>query len=196
MTKATTDKKPDGRVLRSERSRQAIIDAMLDLVQQGNLVPTAQQVAEHAGVGIRTVFRHFKDMEGLFKTMDAATIDVFRDLFSGGDRDGSLNDRIQHAVEIHADAYEQTGPIMLATKALMWRFEILRNNYARGQKELRRDLQHWLPEMRKLPALERELVEATASFEYWNRLREQQGLSKKKAMAAVAMQLSRHFNAE
>ena len=56
-------------------------------------------------------------------------------------------------------------------------------------------MQHWLPEMRKLPALERELVEATASFEYWNRLREQQGLSKKKATAAVTMQLASLFNA-
>ncbi len=194
MTKATTDKKPDGRVQRSERSRQAIIEAMLDLVQQGNLVPTAQQVAEHAGVGIRTVFRHFNDMEGLFQTMDAATIEAYRDLFNGGDREGSLSDRIQHAVETHADAYEQVGPIMLSTRAQMWRFEILRENYARSQRELRKDLQHWLPEMRKLPPLEQELVEATASFEYWNRLREQQGLSKKKAMTAVTMQLTRLFN--
>ena len=41
---------PDGRRLRSERSRQAIIDAMLGLVEEGVLIPTAQQVSSRAGV--------------------------------------------------------------------------------------------------------------------------------------------------
>ena len=54
-------KKPDGRLLRSERSRQQIIDATQELVNEGVLVPTAQIVADRAEVGIRTVFRHFAD---------------------------------------------------------------------------------------------------------------------------------------
>ena len=60
--------KPDGRRLRSNRSRQLIIESMLELIKQGNLVPTAQQVADHANVGIRSVFRHFEDMESIFET--------------------------------------------------------------------------------------------------------------------------------
>ncbi|MDH4042395.1 MAG: TetR/AcrR family transcriptional regulator, partial [Gammaproteobacteria bacterium] len=60
------DKRPDGRLLRTERSRQLIIDALHDLINEGVLQPTAQTVAERAGVGIRTVFRHFADMETLF----------------------------------------------------------------------------------------------------------------------------------
>ncbi len=35
---------PDGRRLRTERSRQAIIDAGLELIGEGVLAPTAQQV--------------------------------------------------------------------------------------------------------------------------------------------------------
>ncbi|MBT7948035.1 MAG: TetR/AcrR family transcriptional regulator, partial [Porticoccaceae bacterium] len=38
--------KPDGRLLRSERSRGLIIDAMIALVEEGFLIPTAQQIAE------------------------------------------------------------------------------------------------------------------------------------------------------
>jgi AcrR family transcriptional regulator len=52
----------DGRRVRSERSRKSIIDAMLQLVEEGILVPTAQQVSERAGVSLRSVFRHFSDM--------------------------------------------------------------------------------------------------------------------------------------
>ena len=43
---------------------------MLDLIHAGNLQPTAQQVADHAKVGIRSVFRHFEDMESIFASVD------------------------------------------------------------------------------------------------------------------------------
>src|SRR5262245_8040613 len=61
----------DGRVRRSEKSRAAIVTARFDLVGEGVVRPTAQQVAERAGVGIRSVFRHFDDMESLYAAMNA-----------------------------------------------------------------------------------------------------------------------------
>ena len=42
----------DGRRLRSERSRLAIIEAALALQEEGVLVPTAQQISDRAGVHI------------------------------------------------------------------------------------------------------------------------------------------------
>jgi AcrR family transcriptional regulator len=185
--------KPDGRVQRSERSRQLIMDSMAELIREGNLVPTAQQVAERAEVGIRTVFRHFNDMESLFETMDIAIIDSYRDKFRGGNRNGTLEERVQHAMERHATAYDFAQPVLDMTKAQMWRFKILQKNYARSQRELRLDLEHWLPELRELPPLQRELAEATASYEFWNRLRVHQGLGKKKATEAVVEVLTRLF---
>ena len=97
---------PDGRRLRSERSRQAIIDASVALITEGVLVPTAQQISERAGVGIRSFFRHFSDMENLFSTVDAQSRLDVEALFVGGDRNGTLEERILHAVERHADGYE------------------------------------------------------------------------------------------
>jgi AcrR family transcriptional regulator len=193
MTKAAADAKPDGRVLRSERSRQLIMDSMAGLIREGNLVPTAQQVAERAEVGIRTVFRHFNDMESLFESMDEAIVETYRDKFRGGDRDGTLEERILHAMERHATAYDFSQPVLDMTKAQMWRFKILQKNYARSQRELRKDLEHWLPELRKLPTLQRELVEAAASYEFWNRLRVHQGMSKAKATAALVELLTQLF---
>ena len=70
MTKKADSAVTDGRRLRTERSKQAIIDAGLELIHEGQLVPTAQQVSERAGVGIRSFFRHFADMETLFATVD------------------------------------------------------------------------------------------------------------------------------
>ena len=68
MTKSrSSPEKIDGRRLRSGRSRQLIIESMLQLIKDGNLAPTAKQVANHAKVGIRSVFRHFEDMEALIQ---------------------------------------------------------------------------------------------------------------------------------
>jgi AcrR family transcriptional regulator len=189
-------KKPDGRLLRSERSRQLIIDASQELVNEGVLVPTAQNVADRAGVGIRTVFRHFADMETLFSTMDTQLRETYEDLFLGGDRTGTLSDRIQHAIERRATAYEKFSPLMLSTRAQMWRSPTLQKNYARNQRGLRRDLADWLPEMADLSTLKREAVDAAASFETWNRLRNHQGLSKKTSMEVVYEMLRLAFGVD
>lgn len=55
----------DGRHARSERSRQAMVDALLDLLREGNLRPSATQIADRAGVTQRTLFNQFGDMESL-----------------------------------------------------------------------------------------------------------------------------------
>jgi AcrR family transcriptional regulator len=179
MAKPESNPARDGRRLRSERSRQAIIDAMLGLVEAGVLVPTAQQVSERAGVGIRSVFRHFNDMESLFATADIKIREQYQGLFAGGDRAGSLEERLLHAVEQHALAYEAVGNHLLTTRAQLWRYPVLREQYSRLQRQLRKDLDDWLPELKGLGTDARELVDAVASFEYWNRLREHQGLNKK-----------------
>jgi AcrR family transcriptional regulator len=181
---------PDGRRLRSERSRQAILDAGLALIEEGVLVPTAQLISERAGVGIRSFFRHFSDMENLFATVDAEAREATEALFIGGDRHGTLEERIQHAIERHADGYENKKKIILSTHAQSWRYEILRKNYARYQRGLRKDLDDWLPELKSLTRLDREAVDAVASFEMWNRLREHQGLSKKCAIEIIVQTLN------
>jgi AcrR family transcriptional regulator len=196
MSKHESEISPDGRRLRSERSRQAIIDAMLGLVEEGVLVPTAQQVSERAGVGIRSVFRHFSDMESLFATADVTIREQYQGLFAGGDREGSLEERLLHAVEQRALAYEAVGNHLLTTKAQLWRYAVLREQYTRLQRQLRKDLDDWLPELKTLSAEDREMVDAVVSFEYWHRLREQQGLNKKAAVRLTAQLLNRICNAE
>lgn len=56
---------PDGRRARGERTRLAVIEALLALVADGAPHPTARQVADRAGVALRTVYHHFEDVESL-----------------------------------------------------------------------------------------------------------------------------------
>ena len=167
----------DGRRQRSERSQTAIIEAALALMEEGTLVPTAQQIADRAGVGIRSFFRHFADMDSLFLAADEMLLDSYEALFQVADRDGSLSNRISRAVELYGNAFDNLMQMILCTKALLWRFPKLKENYAWHQKRLRKELELWLPEVADLPRDRREAVHAVASFEVWHRLREHQGLS-------------------
>jgi TetR/AcrR family transcriptional regulator, regulator of autoinduction and epiphytic fitness len=56
----------DGRKARGLRTRDAIVTALMDLVAEGDATPTAQRVADRAGVSVRSVYQHFTDVEGLF----------------------------------------------------------------------------------------------------------------------------------
>ena len=181
--------KPDGRRLRSNRSRQLIIESMLELIKQGNLVPTAQQVADHANVGIRSVFRHFEDMESIFETASELCHREYRGLFIRGDRSGSLQERILHATECHANAYETMSNMILSGSARQWNSEVLQKSYIAYQHQLRRDLDEWLPELESLTESKRQAVDGIASFEMWHRLRNIQSLGKTDSIKIIVEML-------
>ncbi|MEV6970779.1 TetR/AcrR family transcriptional regulator [Hamadaea sp. NPDC051192] len=62
----TTTGRVDGRTLRAERTRAAIVDAHLALIGTGDLRPTGERIAERAGISLRALWTNFKDMEALF----------------------------------------------------------------------------------------------------------------------------------
>lgn len=175
----------DGRRQRSERSQVAIIEAALALMDEGVLVPTAQQIADRAGVGIRSFFRHFTDMDSLFLAADEMLLDSYEALFKVDDRSGTLVERVARVVALYGNAFDQLRQIILCTQSLLWRFPKLRENYAWHQKRLRKEFELWVPEATQLTREQREAVHAVASFEMWHRLREHQGLSPKVAADIV-----------
>ena len=56
----------DGRQSRTARSRLAICEACLDLVQEGVLQPSADEIAQRAGLSRRSIFNHFADLAELY----------------------------------------------------------------------------------------------------------------------------------
>ena len=177
----------DGRRQRSERSQTAIIEAALALMDEGALVPTAQQIADRAGVGIRSFFRHFADMDSLFLAADEMLISSYEALFEVDNRAGTLSERVARAVDLYGNAFDQLRPIILCTQAQLWRSPKLRENYAWHQKRLRKELELWLPEVVALPKDRSEALHAVASFDMWHRLREHQGLSPKASSDIVTL---------
>ena len=176
MSKSQSKPALDGRHQRGERSRQSMVDAALDMLAEGNFAPTAQEIADRAGVGIRTLFRQFEGMDDLYGVIDEQQRSYYAAKFTTGNREGSLDERILHAVEQHAKAYEELEKTLLFARVQMWRSKVLRKNYERANRNLRKDLDDWLPELSALSTSRRSAVDAVASFEMWNRLRELQKL--------------------
>ena len=132
--------KVDGRQQRSERSRQQIIDAMIQLMNKGIYIPTAQQVANEADISIRTVFRLFSEMDKLFLEIDEVLRPSYESYFDAQDTSGSLEDRIMRAVEARVSCYLEIRALFVATRSLLWRSEILTETYQNNQKRLSLEL--------------------------------------------------------
>jgi len=169
----STDLPTDGRVQRSERSRTAIVQALLELIGEGSVSPTAQQVAERADVGVRTVFRHFSDMETLFSTMNEQLNAEVASLFVEKVQTGSFEDRVDALIERRMTIFGK-----LASSTIQrWRSAFLQSEHERTIRVLRRDLRRWLPEIESAPTEVADALEMILSFEAWNRLRVDQRLS-------------------
>lgn len=175
----------DGRVRRGQQSGHAIVDAMLRLVGDGTLEPTAQQVAAEAGVGIRTVFRRFSDMESLFSEMDAHLQAAAVPLLVDGEPTGSRAMRARALVTRRVAFFERIAPYKRAGNLKRWRSPFLRDRHALLVRALRADLRRWLPELGAAPVDVTDALELATSFEAWDRLRTEQRLGRARAQAAI-----------
>lgn len=168
--------------------------AALELLEEGILQPTVQQIAERAGVGGRTYFRHFADMEELFVEVHNEIYTSSVELFRGGDRSGLVGERIEKSVRHRTEAFEQVGNLILATQVMFWESEALRENLSNAQLDLRKDLEDWLPELKNLALEKREAIVAIASFDNWRRLRERQNLTPDQSRQIISSLLCKVFD--
>lgn len=168
----------DGRRLRSLTSQNIIVDAMIILVQRGILEPTAQQVADEAGIGIRTVFRQVQDKENLFSKMDEKVrADLQEILDRAAHPQGNLKERIEGLIELEAEIFEKNLQFLRATLANKWKYNTLQKNYERNQRNIKSLLYIWIPELNNLSESKQVLLTSVNTAGYWIELRENLKLS-------------------
>jgi len=168
----------DGRRLRSLTSQNIIVDAMIILVQRGILEPTAQQVADEAGIGIRTVFRQVQDKENLFLKMDEKVrADLQEILDRAAHPQGNLEERIEGLIELEAEIFEKNLQFLRATLANKWKYKTLQKNYERNQRNIKSFLYTWIPELNNLSESKQVLLTSVNTAGYWIELRENLKLS-------------------
>ena len=170
----------DGRRQRSDASRRKIALAMLDLLREGDADPSADLVAERAGVGRRTVFRLFSDMEGVFREMHTIMTARLTPEFAKPLTAATWRDRLDELIERRSKVFEQMLPIKTAADARRYTSNFLRDEHKNITRLQRQALLAVIP----ATLARNEMLEAldlTLSFEVWRRLRYEQGLGVKQA---------------
>jgi len=177
----------DGRQRRGERSREKMVTALYELVGEGTLTPTAQQVASRAGVGLRTVFRHFNDMDTLFAEIDGRLRSEVSARFEARapDARAPLLDRGLALVRLRADIYERLEPYLRSTRLHRVRSPFLQKQSASLTRDVRRSVGQWLPELDEAPVDLVDALVALLSFDTWETLRGENQLSRARTRAAM-----------
>jgi AcrR family transcriptional regulator len=174
----------DGRRQRSDLSRRRIALAMLDLLREGEVDPSAELVADRAGVGRRTVFRLFSDMEGVFREMHAIMTSRLAPEFAEPFLSSTWRERLDELIERRARAFEQMLPIKTAADGRRYSSNFLQSEHRNITRLQRQALHAVLPaSVAKNETLE--ALDLVLSFEAWRRLRYEQGLSVRQAQAVL-----------
>lgn len=179
----------DGRRQRSDASRRKIALAMLDLLREGEADPSADLVAERAGVGRRTVFRLFSDMEGVYREMHAIMTARLKPDFARPFAAANWRGRLDELIERRAKAFEQMLPIKTAADARRYTSNFLKTEHRNITRLQREALTAVLPAT--FARNERlEALDLALSFEAWRRLRAEQGLSVRQAQEVLRRMVS------
>jgi AcrR family transcriptional regulator len=181
----------DGRRQRSERSRTQIIDAMFSLIREGDMSPSAARVAERAEVGLRTVFRHFEDMDSLFVEMaERISSEIMPKVlapFEARDWRGRFREHVERRIEI----YEYIMPVRVAANVRRFQSRFLMEEYRRNLLIERASLSALLPEEIQADPVLFAAIETTASFQTWRRLRQDSGLSPEESAPVFRLMVER-----
>lgn len=178
----------DGRVQRGERNREAIADAMLALLEEGEVQPTARAVAARAGVSLRTVFQHFDDMESLYAVCIERQFARNRESYEPVDPDLDFAARVDALVAERARFYERVAPVRRATLQIAHTSPVLQEALTAGAATHRRELTALFgADVAGKNRRERlAAAEVVTSFEAWDHLRRVQGVSAAAAERIVA----------
>lgn len=182
--------KADGRRRRSQTSRDRIVAAMLELIAEGQVAPSADQVATRAAVGLRSVFRHFRDMETLYAEMTAslaAQYEMWLVPYDSGDWRGQLDETLERRVA----TYDRLIPFKRAADAHRHQSPAIAAEHARTLGLMRERLSSILPDAIRGDSVTFETIDLLLSFDTWLRLRLDQRLSRDEARTLIAAQLAR-----
>jgi AcrR family transcriptional regulator len=185
----------DGRRLRRQHNREAVIDALLASFREGNYQPNSNEIAERAGLSPRSLFRYFDDIDDLHRAATTRELRRARPLLELGiEPDAPTGAKIRALVVGRVRLYEQTVSSATAVRIAAHRYRVLATELAARRSFLRAQIATlFAPELARsdralLPALD-----VLCSFESYELLRVDQRLSRPKTEAALITALTALF---
>ena len=188
----------DGRIGRKVKSRLAICEACLDLIQEGVLQPSADRIAKRAGVSRRSIFNHFHDLAELYDAVGEVGMQRYAPLLEHISAIGSVAHRVERLVFVRSKFLEATVPITRALtaqslvgpaidQAVRVSRDALRLHCKNIKRLFQKDLEH-LPDQDQSDVIE--AIGAATSPHLWEYLRRSRGNSMIRARAIVKRSLT------
>ena len=180
----------DGRAARALRTRQAVADALLRLLEEGELRPTSRMIAEKAGVSERTIFQHFEDLETLFCVSASRLGDrVFHNLdFISSE--GPFEQRLKAYLDELVYLHETVSPVRKASRLHESFSPVLDRSLRSWREALRKGIDLvFVGELGRLseekrPAV-REGLALPAAWSSWENMRTHSGLTLEEARSVL-----------
>ena len=160
------------------------------MVDSGVISPTAKDVAARAGVGLRTVFERFADMDDLQLTATGEKLVRVAATFSRVSESGTLEDRIESMTAARVAPYDDVTAVRRAAERQEWYSAPLQALLSGWDNGCALDVFRVFEAEFSAMSAERLLVvgagAATASsWSYWNQLRQRRSLSAERSASIV-----------
>ncbi len=174
----------DGRHLRRAQNRDAAIEALVTLYEEGRYDPSAAEIAERAGLSPRSLFRYFDDTDDLARAAVAYHLALVQPLLSVAVApDDPLDRRIDELVRRRVELWEAIMPSARVARMRAPVVPVLAEELRRNRAYLRRQIGRVLPELGKQALAAADVL---CSFESYELLRNDQRLSAKAVRDVIA----------
>jgi AcrR family transcriptional regulator len=164
------------------RRRVRALDAFIDLVLEGHLPPTPEQVAERVGISKATFFRYFESLNAMRCDAAARMLERFPLLHVAEPGQGPLGERIERFVALRVELWEKVHLL-----AQLQRTMVLQDDGAARMVDSVRQVmmdqvhEHFAPELEECSAAQRDdaaaLIAMITSVESWEQFRKAYGRS-------------------
>ena len=186
----------DGRVLRGQRTKEAVVEAFLSLIEDGDPQPKARAIAARAGVSLRSVWQHFDDLETLYLAAGRREMEKVGPVMAPVDLSLPTAERVALFVTRRVEALETMAPVARAARLREPFSRQLQTNRDRLKKRYRDWIEaSFAPELAELsPDQHHDVVEAVlfaGSFSAWFALRDEQDLTVERAHAVLKLTVER-----
>ena len=179
----------DGRRLRREQNRDAVLDALTELFAEGVYQPNANEIADRAGISARSLFRYFDDVEDLSRAaIERQVTAALSSLEHGASIDDDLTTRVERLVAARTRLFDVLGPAARAARVCAHRNPTVAEQLRAMRTRLRADVRDlFAAELRAphraalLPSLD-----VLSSFESYELLRTEHGMSRRRVAEAMA----------
>jgi AcrR family transcriptional regulator len=162
---------------------------MLELVAGGEVAPSAAQVAEVAGVGLRSVFRHFNDMDSLYREMGEVIEAQVLPILLRPPEGATWKDRLTDLAERRAQIFEAIMPYRISANVRRFESPYLMQDYRRLLRMEVESVEAYLPDAVRADVAGARGLNVILSFNTWRLLRHDQGLPVDEAKAVVQRML-------